>query len=121
MFIGSSEMPGTEAMLRPFATEMRHLTSALNVIASDMIRNRMLAKKLDDDPEYFRKNYTVTEEELKAMRDRNMIRLYELGLHPFLLVRFAGMMGILEYWQGLGGAGRGGGRAGQSPRGLRAE
>ena len=80
-------MPGTEAILRPFATEMRHLTSALNVIASDMIRNRMLAKKLDDDPEYFRKNYTVTEEELNAMRDRNMIRLYELGLHPFLLVR----------------------------------
>jgi Aromatic-ring-opening dioxygenase LigAB, LigA subunit len=102
-------MLGTEAILRPFATEMRHLTSALNVIASDMIRNRMLAKKLDDDPEYFRKNYTVTEEELNAMRDRNMIRLYELGLHPFLLVRFAGMMGILEYWQALGAPGRGGG------------
>ena len=88
-------MAGTEEILRPFATEMRHLTSALNVIASDMIRDRALAKKLDDDPDYFRKNYTVTEEELKAMRDRNMIRLYELGLHPFLLVRFAGMMGIL--------------------------
>ena len=49
-----------------------------------MIRDRALAKKLDDDSDYFRKNYTVTEEELKAMRDRNMIRLYELGLHPFL-------------------------------------
>ena len=76
-------MPGTEAILRPFATEMRHLSSALNAIASDMIRDRTLAKKLDDDPEYFRNNYTVTDEELKAMRDRNMIRLYELGLHPF--------------------------------------
>ena len=101
-------MSGTEKILHPFATEMRHLTSALNVIASDMIRDRTLAKKLDDDPDYFRKNYTVTEEELAAMRERNMIRLYELGLHPFLLVRFAGMMGILEYWQALGAPGRGG-------------
>src|SRR5436305_518277 len=103
-------MPSTEEILRPFATEMRHLTSALNVIASDMIRDRALAKKLDDDPDYFRKNYTVTEEELKAMRDRNMIRLYELGLHPFLLVRFAGMIGILHDWQSAGAPGRGGAR-----------
>ena len=102
-------MSGTEKILHPFATEMRHLTSALNVIASDMIRDRTLAKKLDDDPDYFRNNYTVTEDELTAMRERNMIRLYELGLHPFLLVRFAGMMGILEYWQALGAPGRGGG------------
>ena len=57
-------MPEHRRILRPFATEMRHLTSALNVIASDMIRDRTLAKKLDDDPDYFRKNYTVTEEEL---------------------------------------------------------
>ena len=102
-------MPGTEEILHPFATEMRHLTSALNVIASDMIRDRALAKKLDDDPQYFRNNYTVTEEELTAMRERNMVRLYQLGLHPFLLDRFAGMMGILEYWQALGAPGRGGG------------
>ena len=86
---GQNAGRSTEQILHPFATEMRHLTSALNVIASDMIRDRTLAKKLDDDPDYFRKNYTVTEEELKAMRDRNTIRLYELGLHPFLLVRFA--------------------------------
>jgi len=102
-------MPETKDILRPFAGEMRHLTSALNVIASDMIRDRSLAKKLDDDPNFFRKNYTVTEDELEAMRGRNLIRLYELGLHPFLLVRFAGMMGILEYWQSLGAPGRGGG------------
>jgi len=117
-------MPGTEQtetpnhstkeILQPFATEMRHLTSALNMIASDMIRDRTLARKLDDDPDYFRKNYTVSEEELTAMRDRNMIGLYRLGLHPFLLVRFAGMMGILEYWQALGAPGRAGGR----PRNL---
>jgi hypothetical protein len=102
-------MPDTRNILKPFADEMRHLTSALNVIASDMIRDRSLAQKLKDDPDYFRRNYTVTEEELTAMRDHNMIRLYELGLHPFLLVRFAGMMGILEYWQALGAPGRGGG------------
>ena len=99
----------TSEILRPFVKDMRHLTSQLNNIASDMIRDKALAKKLDDDPDYFRKNYTVTEEELAAMQARNMIRLYELGLHPFLLVRFAGMMGILEYWQSLGAPGRGGG------------
>lgn len=102
-------MSSTAEILRPFAGEMRHLTSALNVIASDMIRDRKLAKKVDEDLNYFRKTYSVSEEELTAMKDRNLIRLYELGLHPFLLVRFAGMMGILEYWQALGAPGRGGG------------
>ena len=58
-------MPDTKEILRPFAKEMRHLTSALNNIASDMIRDRALAKKLDDDPDYFRKNYTISEEELE--------------------------------------------------------
>jgi hypothetical protein len=102
-------MPSTEDILQPFVKDMRHLTSPLNVIASDMIRDRTLAKKLDDNPDYFRKTYNVSEDELSAMRDRNMIKLFELGLHPFLLVRFAGMMGILEYWQALGAPGRGGG------------
>ena len=41
-------MPGaeksTEKILQPFATEMRHLTSALNVIASDMIREDRRAR-----------------------------------------------------------------------------
>jgi hypothetical protein len=102
-------MPTNEEILRPFVKEMRHLTSALNIIASDMIRDKALAKKLDDDPDYFRKTYSVTEEELGAMRERNLVKLFQLGLHPFLLVRFAGMMGILEYWQALGAPGRGGG------------
>jgi hypothetical protein len=101
-------MPTNEEILRPFVKDMRHLTSALNIIASDMIRDKALAKKLDDDPDYFRKTYSVTEEELGAMRERNLIKLFQLGLHPFLLVRFAGMMGILEYWQALGAPGRGG-------------
>ena len=99
----------TSEILRPFVKDMRHLTSQLNNIASDMIRDKTLAKKLDDDPGYFRKTYNVTEEELAAMRERNLPKLFELGLHPFLLVRFAGMMGILEYWQALGAPGRGGG------------
>jgi hypothetical protein len=98
----------TSEILRPFVKDMRHLTSQLNNIASDMIRDKTLAKKLDDDPDYFRKTYNVTEEELAAMRGRNLPKLFELGLHPFLLVRFAGMMGILEYWQALGAPGRGG-------------
>jgi hypothetical protein len=98
----------TSEILRPFVKDMRHLTSQLNNIASDMIRDKTLAKKLDDDPDYFRKTYNVTEEELAAMRGRNLPKLFELGLHPFLLVRFAGMMGILEYWQTLGAPGRGG-------------
>lgn len=102
-------MKSAAEILRPFAVEMRYLTSGLSVIASDMIRDRKLAQKLDEDLDYFRKNYRVTEEELAALKDRNLPRLFELGLHPFLLVRFAGMMGILEYWQALGAPGRGGG------------
>src|ERR1700741_3459195 len=85
--IGRCEMPGTEEILRPFVAETRHLTSALNIIASDMIRDRTLAKKLDDDPDSSRKTCPISEDELEAMRGRNLIRLYERGLPPFLLVR----------------------------------
>ncbi|HUZ74139.1 MAG TPA: hypothetical protein VMU87_14245 [Stellaceae bacterium] len=94
------------AILHCFATEARHLTTNLNIVASDMIRSKELVRKLDDDPGYFIATYDLTLEEVNAMRQRNLIELYHLGLHPFLLVRFAGMVGILEYWQALGAPGR---------------
>jgi hypothetical protein len=93
-------------ILRCFVVEARHLTTQLNIIASDMIRDKSLTKKLDEDPQYFITTYGVSEEEIGAMRARDLPKLYQLGLHPFLLVRFAGMMGILEYWQKLGAPGR---------------
>jgi hypothetical protein len=37
----------------------RHLTSPPNIIASDMIRDKALAKKLDADPRYFGKTYVL--------------------------------------------------------------
>lgn len=101
-------MQDVESVLRGFVEDARHLTCQLNVVASDMIRDRKLAEKLDSEPEYFKSEYDLTDEELAAMRDRDLPKLFELGLHPFLLVRFAGMMGILEYWQALGAPGRGG-------------
>jgi hypothetical protein len=97
--------------LQPFVIDMRHLTTQLNIIASDMIRDKSLTKKLDEEPQYFVTTYGVTEEEIGAMRARDIPRLYQLGLHPFLLVRFAGMMGILEYWQKLDAPGRRDGEA----------
>ena len=99
---------GREEALRCFAVEARHLTTNLNMVASDMIRSKALVGKLDTDPDYFIRTYSLTPEELGAMRDRNLLKLYHLGLHPFLLVRFAGMVGILEYWQALGAPGRDG-------------
>jgi hypothetical protein len=95
-----------EDKLQSFVEEARHLTSKLNVVASDMIRDRDLTKKLDDDPDYFLRKYGLSDEELRAMRKRDLPALFELGLHPFLVVRFAGMMGILEYWKALGAPGR---------------
>ena len=95
-----------EDKLRGFVEEARHLTSRLNIVASDMIRDRDLTKKLDDDPDYFIRKYSLSEEELGAMRKRDLLKLFELGVHPFLVVRFAGMMGILEYWKALGAPGR---------------
>ncbi len=92
--------------LRCFAVEARHLTTNLNLVASDMIRSRSLVAKLDDDPDYFVRTYSLTQEEVGALKERNILKLYHLGLHPFLLVRFAGMVGILEYWQALGAPGR---------------
>ncbi len=99
-------MPKPEDVLRCFVEESRHLTTNLNVVASDMIRSKDLVKRLDDDPAYFIRTYALTEEEVSAMKERNILKLFHLGLHPFLLVRFAGMVGILEYWQALGAPGR---------------
>lgn len=92
--------------LHCFVVEARHLTTNLNIVASDMIRSKSLVAKLDSDPDYFIHTYAVTDEEVHAMKARNILKLYHLGLHPFLLVRFAGMVGILEYWQALGAPGR---------------
>lgn len=100
-------MAKPEETLRCFVEESRHLTTALNVVASDMIRQKELVQKLDSDPAWFLGNYSLSAEELDALTTRNLLKLYYLGLHPFLLVRFAGMVGILEYWQALGAPGRG--------------
>lgn len=101
-------MPGTEQtetpdrstkqILQPFATEMRHLTSALNMIASDMIRDRTLAKKLDDEPDFFGKNYAVTEEEAdgnaRSKHDQTLpARAASIPARPFC--RNDGNSGIL--------------------------
>lgn len=93
-------------ILRGFVEEARHLTSKLNLIASDMIRDRELVEKLKSDPDYFSRKYAISEIELKALREHDIRKLFELGLHPFLVVRFAGMVGILEYWTALGAPGR---------------
>jgi hypothetical protein len=53
-----------------------------------------------------RSKYGFSQDEIDALRKRDMPALYRLGLHPFLLVRFAGMVGILEYWKALGAPGR---------------
>jgi hypothetical protein len=99
-------MAKPEDVLRSFVKESRHLTTNLNMVASDMIRDKTLVQKLDDDPAYFTSTYALSDAELAALRGRNLLQLFELGLHPFLLVRFAGMVGILEYWQALGAPGR---------------
>jgi len=101
-----TEMTKIKEILHGFAVESRHLNTMLNIIASDMIRDRELVRKLDSDPGYFKAQYNLPDEELNAMRERNLLKLDYLDLHPFLLVRFAGMVGILEYWQALGAPGR---------------
>jgi acetyl-CoA carboxylase alpha subunit len=93
-------------VLHPFADEARHLSTQLNIVASDMIRDKELVKKLVTEPRHFIDHYGLTREELAAMQEHDVKALYRLGLHPFLLVRFAGMVGILEYWQKLGAPGR---------------
>jgi hypothetical protein len=92
--------------LRGFVDEARHLTTQLNVFVSDMIRQKELADALDHKPAVLVARYGFSKDEIDALRERNMLKLFHLGLHPFLLVRFAGMMGILEYWKALGAPGR---------------
>jgi len=93
--------------LASFIDEARHLTSPLNLFVSDMIRDKALVDQLDHRPDELVAKYSFGQAEIEALRARNMPQLYQLGLHPFLLVRFAGMVGILEYWKALGAPGRG--------------
>ncbi|HKY09537.1 MAG TPA: hypothetical protein VJQ55_14900 [Candidatus Binatia bacterium] len=95
-----------EDALRGFIDETRHLTTNLNIFVSDMIRDQDLVRQLDQEPDDLAARYRFNQQEIAALRGRDMPQLYQLGLHPFLLVRFAGMMGILEYWKALGAPGR---------------
>jgi hypothetical protein len=92
--------------LGSFIDEARHLTTQLNIFVSDMIRDKDLVRQLDHEPEELRSKYGFSQDEIAALCKRDMPALYRLGLHPFLLVRFAGMVGILEYWKALGAPGR---------------
>ena len=92
--------------LRSFIDEARHLRTQLNIFVSDMIRDKDLVRQLDHAPDGLRSKYGFSHDEIDALRKRDMPALYRLGLHPFLLVRFAGMVGILEYWKALGAPGR---------------
>ena len=92
--------------LRSFIAEAKHLTTNLNIFVSDMIRDKDLVRQLDEEPDGVAAKYQFTQDEIDALRGRDMLKLYLLGLHPFLLVRFAGMVGILEYWKALGAPGR---------------
>ena len=96
----------TQDALRSFIAEAKHLTTNLNIFVSDMIRDKDLVRQLDYEPDDLVAKYRFTQDEINALRERDMLKLYELGLHPFLLVRFAGMVGILEYWKALGAPGR---------------
>ncbi len=93
-------------LLGSFIDETRHLTTNLNIFVSDMIRDKDLVRQLDHEPAELAAKYRFSPHEIDALRERDMPKLYRLGLHPFLLVRFAGMMGILEYWKALGAPGR---------------
>jgi hypothetical protein len=93
-------------VLRSFIDEAKHLTTNLNLFVSDMIRDRNLVHQLDHEPDEVALKYSFSKAEINALRERDMLQLFHLGLHPFLLVRFAGMVGILEYWNALGAPGR---------------
>ena len=95
-----------EDALRSFIDDAKHLTTQLNLFVSDMIRQKELVHELDHNPAAVAARYGFSKDEIDALRERNMPQLYQLGLHPFLLVRFAGMVGILEYWKALGAPGR---------------
>jgi len=92
--------------LGSFIDEARHLTTNLNIFVSDMIREKDLVRQLDHEPDKLADKYHFSRDEIEALRECDMPKLYRLGLHPFLLVRFAGMVGILEYWKVLGAPGR---------------
>jgi aromatic-ring opening dioxygenase LigAB LigA subunit len=95
-----------EDPLGSFIDEARHLTTHLNIFVSDMIREKDLVRQLDHEPHDVADKYRFSQDEIDALRERDMPKLYRLGMHPFLLVRFAGMVGILEYWKALGAPSR---------------
>ena len=99
-------MATPEETLRGFVEDSRHLTTNLNMLATDMMRNKDLVRRFKEDPRAIATTYNLNDEETNAVVARDLLKLYYLGLHPFLLARFSGMLGILEHWQELGAPGR---------------
>ena len=46
------------------------------------------------DPEHVFQRYALTEEELSALRAKNIYRLHKLGASTYLLAPFARMLGV---------------------------
>ncbi|GAA3654303.1 hypothetical protein GCM10022224_016550 [Nonomuraea antimicrobica] len=60
-----------------------------NDLVQDLKWNDDLRARFETDEESVLAEYPLTGEEREAIRDRDFRRLYELGLHPYLLSQLA--------------------------------
>jgi hypothetical protein len=60
----------------------------------DVSRDRSLAERLSANPEEVFKEYHVSGEEADAIRQRQLRKLYEWGVSPYVLLKGALALGI---------------------------
>jgi hypothetical protein len=60
----------------------------------DTRHNESLNEEWKTDPEAVMEKYGFTEEEKDAMRRKDIVYFYELGVNPYSIGRVAGLMGM---------------------------
>lgn len=72
----------------------------------DLNRQPALVEQFQKEPEPFLERYRLSDEEKKAIRDKDLRFLYELGLNPYLVMGMARLLKIenRDYIAAIAGA-----------------
>jgi len=60
----------------------------------DLNRQPPMVEEFQKNPEPFLERYRLSEEEQKAVRDKDILFLYELGVNPYLVMGMARLLKI---------------------------
>jgi hypothetical protein len=67
---------------------------ALHKFMFDVYSNAAVKQEFLTDPEAVYRRYALSQEELEALRNKDIYRLYKLGVNAYLLAPFAQLLGF---------------------------